>query len=179
MQAQEVHEGTRAAGAYRWRWAALATLLVAEAMNLLDATIVQVAAPVIQGDLGGGEPAIQWFSAAYTLPFAVLLIAGGRLGDIAGRRRVFAAGVAGFAVASLCCALAPAAGALIAARAVQGAAGPLIIPQTFGLIRAMFDAARWRRRSAASGRSWGWPRSAGRCSGPSSRTRCRGGRRSW
>ncbi|MDL4814807.1 MFS transporter [Actinomadura opuntiae] len=139
MRAQEVQEETRADGAYRWRWAALATLLVAEAMNLLDATIVQVAAPVIRGDLGGGESAIQWFSAAYTLPFAVLLITGGRLGDIAGRRRMFAAGVAGFAAASLCCALAPAAGALIAARAVQGAAAALIIPQTFGLIRAMFD----------------------------------------
>ncbi|HEU5032482.1 MAG TPA: MFS transporter [Spirillospora sp.] len=134
-----VQEETRAPAVHRWRWAALATLLAAEAMNLLDATIVQVAAPVIGRDLGGGESGIQWFSAAYTLPFAVLLITGGRLGDIAGRRRVFALGVAGFAAASACCALAPSAGALIAARAVQGAAAALIVPQTIGLIRAMFD----------------------------------------
>ncbi|WP_433141840.1 MFS transporter [Actinomadura nitritigenes] len=134
-----VREETRAATVHRWRWAALATLLAAEAMNLLDATIVQVAAPVVRRDLGGGESGIQWFGAAYTLPFAVLLITGGRLGDIAGRRRVFALGVAGFAVASACCAAAPSAGALIAARAVQGAAAALIIPQTIGLIRAMFD----------------------------------------
>ncbi|WP_242614265.1 MFS transporter [Actinomadura roseirufa] len=125
--------------AHRWRWAALVTLLVAEAMNLLDATIVQVAAPVVQRDLGGGEAAIQWFSAAYTLPFAVLLITGGRLGDRFGRRRVFTAGTAGFALASLACALAPGAGTLTGARAVQGAAAALIIPQTIGLIRAMFD----------------------------------------
>ncbi|WP_020672104.1 MFS transporter [Amycolatopsis nigrescens] len=124
---------------YRWRWAALAILLVAEAMNLLDATIVQVAAPVMHLDLGGAESDIQWFSAAYTLPFAVLLITGGRLGDIAGRKRVFQLGVAGFVLASLCCALAASAGMLITARAVQGAAAALVIPQTFGLIRGMFD----------------------------------------
>ncbi|MFK4185740.1 MFS transporter [Streptomyces sparsogenes] len=128
-----------AAGAYRWRWAALAVLLTAEAMNVLDATIVQVAAPVMQADLGGAESDIQWFGAAYTLPFALLLVTGGRLGDVAGRRRVFVVGVVGFALASLGCAVATGAGMLIAARAVQGAAAALIIPQTIGLIRAMFD----------------------------------------
>ncbi|TDD80774.1 MFS transporter [Actinomadura rubrisoli] len=133
-----VHEDVRTK-TYRWRWAALSTLLAAEAMNLLDATIVQVAAPVIHRDLGGPESGIQWFSAAYTLPFAVLLITGGRLGDMAGRKRVFVVGVTAFALASLLCALAPGAGTLIAARAVQGAAAALIIPQTIGLIRAMFD----------------------------------------
>jgi EmrB/QacA subfamily drug resistance transporter len=124
---------------YRWRWLALVTLLVAEAMNLLDATIVQVAAPVMHADLRGPASDIQWFSAAYTLPFAVLLITGGRLGDIAGRKRVFQLGVAGFVVASVCCALAPSSTFLIGARAVQGAAAAVIIPQTIGLIRAMFD----------------------------------------
>jgi EmrB/QacA subfamily drug resistance transporter len=123
---------------YRWRWAGLAALLVAEAMNLLDATIVQVAGPAIHADLGGPVSGIQWFSAAYTLAFAVLLITGGRLGDIFGRRRVFQLGVTGFLLASLVCALAPSAGVLIGVRAVQGAAAAVIIPQTFGLIRAMF-----------------------------------------
>ncbi|WP_242889028.1 MFS transporter [Actinomadura litoris] len=139
------------ARAYRWRWAALAALLAAEAMNLLDATIVQVAAPVMRRDLGGARSGIQWFSAAYTLPFAVLLITGGRLGDRCGRRRVFTAGVAGFALASLCCALAPGAGTLIAARAVQGAAAAMVIPQTFGLIRAMFDGPEMARALGSIG----------------------------
>ncbi|MFC0845358.1 MFS transporter [Streptomyces noboritoensis] len=126
-------------GPYRWRWAALAVLLTAEAMNLLDATIVQVAAPVIHTDLGGPDSVIQWYAAAYTLPFAMFLITGGRLGDILGRKRVFRVGVAAFLAASLLCAAAPSAGVLIGARAVQGAAAALVIPQTIGLIRAMFD----------------------------------------
>lgn len=121
------------------RWAALAVLLLAEAMNLLDATIMTVAAPVIRVDLGGSDAAIQWFSAAYTLPFAVFLITGGRLGDSVGRRRIFRAGMAAFTLASLACALAPSTTALIAIRALQGAAAALIIPQTIGMIRALFD----------------------------------------
>jgi EmrB/QacA subfamily drug resistance transporter len=124
---------------YRWRWAALAVLLTAEAMNLLDATIVQVAGPVIHAELTGPDADIPWFSAAYTLPFAVFLITGGRLGDIAGRGRVFRIGVAGFVLASVVCAFAGSAGLLIGARAVQGAAAAIIIPQTIGLIRALFD----------------------------------------
>ncbi|WP_456356073.1 MFS transporter [Amycolatopsis rifamycinica] len=123
----------------RRRWAALAVLLVAEAMNLLDATIVQVAGPAIHAELPGPAADVPWFSAAYTLPFAVFLITGGRLGDIFGRAKVFKLGVAGFVLASLACAAAPDAGLLIAARAVQGAAAALIIPQTIGLIRARFD----------------------------------------
>ncbi|HEX6361002.1 MFS transporter [Actinophytocola sp.] len=118
--------------------AGLAIVLAAEAMNVLDATITQVAAPVIHADLGGPASDIQWFGAAYTLPFAVLLITGGRLGDLAGRRRMFLIGVAGFALASLCCALAPATAVLIGARAVQGAFAALCVPQTIGLIKTMF-----------------------------------------
>ncbi|WP_410607633.1 MFS transporter [Amycolatopsis sp. lyj-109] len=124
---------------HRRRWAALAVLLVAEAMNLLDATIVQVAGPAIHADLPGPAAGIPWFSAAYTLPFAAFLITGGRLGDILGRAKVFKLGVAGFVLASLVCAAAQDAGLLIGARAVQGAAAALIIPQTIGLIRALFD----------------------------------------
>ncbi|MEV0072977.1 MULTISPECIES: MFS transporter [unclassified Amycolatopsis] len=121
------------------RWAALAVLLVAEAMNLLDATIVQVAAPAIHAELGGPATTISWYSAAYTLPFALLLVTGGRLGDIAGRRRVFRIGVAVFTLASAACALAPSPVLLLVFRAIQGAAAALVIPQTIGLIRAMFD----------------------------------------
>ncbi|MFI6408373.1 MFS transporter [Streptomyces sp. NPDC050548] len=125
-------------GAHPRRWSALAALLLAEAMNLLDATVVQVAAPAIHAGLGGSVSDIQWFTTAYTLPFAVLLITGGRFGDIAGRRRLFVLGVIGFTVASLACALAPGVGFLIAFRAVQGASAALVIPQTIGLIKAMF-----------------------------------------
>ncbi len=138
-------------GVHRWRWWALITLLVAEAMNLLDSTIVTVAAPVIHADLGGPASEVQWFNAAYTLPFAVFLITGGRLGDLAGRRRMFTAGVTGFAVASLACALAPSAGLLIGMRAVQGAAAALIIPQTIGLIRSMFDGAELAKAMGSIG----------------------------
>jgi MFS family permease len=120
------------------RWVGLAALLAAEAMNLLDATIVPVAAPAIHRDLGGSPSDVQWYGAAYTLPFALLLITGGRLGDLAGRRRVFRIGVAGFLAASVGCALAPDTGALIALRVLQGAAAALIVPQTIGLIKAMF-----------------------------------------
>lgn len=136
--AQDVAVTAAVSGRYRWRWLALAGLLMAEAMNLLDAAIVQVAAPVMHADLGGAESDIQWFAAAYTLPFAVLLITGGRLGDIAGRKRVFLIGVAGFTLGSIGCALAPTSETLIALRVLQGAAAALVIPQTFGLIRAMF-----------------------------------------
>ncbi|MCH5677789.1 MFS transporter [Streptomyces gilvus] len=125
--------------AYRWRWPALAALLLGEAMNLLDATIVQVAAPKIHADLGGSVSDIQWFTTAYTLPFAVLLITGGRLGDIAGRKRLFVIGVTAFMVASAACAAAPTVGLLIAFRVVQGAAAAMIIPQTIGLIKTMFS----------------------------------------
>ncbi|WKX68668.1 MFS transporter [Streptomyces sp. XD-27] len=121
------------------RGLALAAVLTAEAMNLLDATIVQVAGPVIHTDLGGAPATIPWFSASYTLAFALGLLTGARLGDIAGRKRVFRIGVIAFAAASLACALAPGAVTLIALRAVQGAAAAAIIPQTFGLIRAMYD----------------------------------------
>jgi EmrB/QacA subfamily drug resistance transporter len=143
-----VHAGP---AAYRWRWVGLSALLLAEAMNLLDATIVQVASPVMHADLGGSVTDIQWFSAAYTLPFALLLITGGRLGDIVGRRRVFQVGVSTFLIASVACALASSAGLLIGFRVVQGAAAAVIIPQTFGLIRAMFAGAERARALGSIG----------------------------
>ncbi|WP_405059798.1 MFS transporter [Kribbella sp. NBC_01505] len=121
------------------KWVGLVALLVAEAMNLLDATIVQVAAPVIHADFGGPTSHLQWFSAAYTLPFAALLITGGRLGDIYGRRRLFRLGVVGFVLASAACAVATQSGVLIGARVVQGMTAAAIIPQTIGLIRSSFS----------------------------------------
>ena len=88
-------------GIVRTRWVGLVALLAAEAMNLLDATVVQVIGPTMHAEFGGPAATVQWFSAAYTLPFALLLITGGRLGDAFGRRRVFLIGVSVFAVASV------------------------------------------------------------------------------
>ena len=123
---------------YRLRWVVAAVVLAANVMDLLDATIVNVAGPSIHRNLGGGANTIQWLSAGYTLAFAVLLIAGARLGDILGRRRVFLVGSAGFTLFSAACAAAPNIGVLIAFRALQGAFGALMIPQGFGLMKQVF-----------------------------------------
>jgi EmrB/QacA subfamily drug resistance transporter len=124
---------------YRLRWVVAAVVLSANVMDLLDATIVNVAGPSIHRDLGGGASTLQWLSAGYTLAFAVLLIAGARLGDIFGRRRLFLVGSAGFTLFSAASAAAPAIGVLIACRVLQGGFGALMIPQGFGLMKQVFD----------------------------------------
>ena len=123
---------------YRLRWVVAAVVMVANLMDLLDATIVNIAAPSIHRDLGGGANTIQWLSAGYTLAFAVLLIAGARLGDILGRRRLFLVGSAGFTFFSAACAMAPSASVLIGFRVLQGAFGALMIPQGLGLMKEVF-----------------------------------------
>jgi EmrB/QacA subfamily drug resistance transporter len=130
--------GTTSTQPYRLRWVVAAVVLAVSVMDLLDATIVNVAGPSIHRELGGGASTIQWLSAAYTLAFAVLLIAGARLGDILGRRRLFLAGSAGFTLFSIACAVAPTIGILIAFRVLQGAFGALMIPQGFGLMKQVF-----------------------------------------
>jgi EmrB/QacA subfamily drug resistance transporter len=124
---------------YRLRWVVAGVVLAANLMDLLDATIVNVAGPSIHRNLGGGPSTLQWLSAGYTLAFAVLLIAGARLGDIFGRRRLFLIGSAGFTVFSTACAVAPGIGVLIGFRILQGAFGALMIPQGFGLAKQVFD----------------------------------------
>jgi MFS family permease len=131
--------GTTSTPSYRLRWVVAAVVLAAAVMDLLDATIVNVAGPSIHRDLGGGASTLQWLSAGYTLPFAVLLIAGARLGDIFGRRRLFLVGSAGFTLFSAASAAAPTIGVLIAFRALQGGFGALMIPQGFGLMKQVFD----------------------------------------
>ena len=132
-------EGTSTgASAYRWRWLVLAIVLAAEIMDLLDSTVVNIAAPTIRKDLGGTYSAIQWIAAGYTLAFAVMLITGGRLGDILGRKRMFLLGAAGFVLSSVACALATSPAMLIGSRVLQGALGAVMIPQGFGVIKAVF-----------------------------------------
>jgi EmrB/QacA subfamily drug resistance transporter len=129
----------------------LAIVLVAEVMDLIDGTIVNVAAPSIHRDLGGSAATLQWFGAAYTLAFAVLLITGARLGDLIDRRRLFAIGVVGFTAASIACAAAEDPGFLIAMRVIQGGFGALLIPQGFGMIKAVFDEDEVQKAFAAFG----------------------------
>ncbi|GEL21265.1 hypothetical protein PSU4_02190 [Pseudonocardia sulfidoxydans NBRC 16205] len=127
-----------AAPAYPLRWFALVVVLVAEIMDLLDATVVGIAAPSIQHELGGDATTIQWIAAGYTLAYAVGLVTGGRLGDLYGRRRVFLVGLTGFVAFSALCGLAPTPGVLIACRVLQGLAGAILIPQGFGIIKSAF-----------------------------------------
>jgi len=115
-----------------------AVVIAALAMDLLDSTITQTAAPAIRRSLGGSYADLEWFTAVYTLAMSATFLLGSRLGDALGRRRVLLVGMTGFVGASLLCALAPSAGALIAARAVQGALGALMVVQGFGLIRELF-----------------------------------------
>lgn len=120
------------------RWLGFFAVLTALIMNLLDSTIVNVAAPSIRRDLGASYSDIQWIAAGYTLALAVGLMTGGRLGDLFGRRTMLMIGVVGFALSSLGCALTPDPQLLIAARVVQGLFGAVMIPQGFGLIRDLF-----------------------------------------
>jgi EmrB/QacA subfamily drug resistance transporter len=115
-----------------------AVVLAANVMDLMDATIVNVAGPSIRSALGGSTPTLQWLSAGYTLAFAVFLITGARLGDMFGRRRLFLVGSAGFTVMSAACAGAPSMTVLIVLRALQGTFGALMIPQGFGMLKESF-----------------------------------------
>ena len=113
-------------------------MLAAECMDLLDSTIVNVAAPTIHNDLRSSTSALQWMIGGYALAFAVGLITGGRLGDIYGRKRLFVLGAIGFVVASMACAFAVSPEMLIACRLAQGGAAALLIPQGFGIVRDAF-----------------------------------------
>lgn len=130
---------------------ALLVVLFASFMDLLDVTIVTVAAPHIAADLNASPAQLQWMLAAYILALGSGLITGGRIGDDYGRRRVFLAALTAFAVASAACALAPTAGALIAVRAVQGLAGGFMVPQVFGIIRSSFEPAAMAKAFGAYG----------------------------
>ena len=118
---------------------ALIASIVGSGIVFLDSTIVNVALPSIRASLHGDLAAQQWVVEAYLLTLSSLLLIGGSLGDLFGRRRVFAIGVSAFGVFSLLCAIAPTSGWLIAGRAVQGVAGALLVPSTLALIVDTFD----------------------------------------
>jgi EmrB/QacA subfamily drug resistance transporter len=116
----------------------MAVVIVADVMDLLDATIANLAGPSIREDLGASATTLQWVLAAYTMSFAIGLVTSARLGDLVGRRRMFLVGMAGFTAASLLCGLAPSAGLLIVARAVQGLFGAVMIPQGLAMVTSSF-----------------------------------------
>lgn len=119
-------------------WLILALILCAEVMDLLDSTIVNVAAPSIAADLHSSTTALQWITGGYSLTFAVFLIAGARLGDRFGRKTLFLVGAWSFVVFSAVCAVAPTTSVLVTGRLFQGVAAALLIPQGFSLLLAVF-----------------------------------------
>ena len=130
------------------RWRVLAVSLVVGFMSLLDVTIVNVAVPSIRASLETSAATIQWVVSGYALAFGMTLVAGGRLGDTHGRRRLMTIGLVGFIVSSLAVGLAPNAASIIAARLAQGASAGLLTPQNSGLIQQLF-------RGAERGRAFG------------------------
>jgi MFS family permease len=136
---------------------------VAQFVVVLDATIVAIALPAMQADLGLSTTALGWVITAYTLVFGGCLLAAGRLADRVGRRRAFAAGLGLFAAASLACGLAPGGAVLLGGRAVQGLGAALVSPAALALVtaarpqgRARARALGWWTAAAAGGGASGW-----------------------
>jgi EmrB/QacA subfamily drug resistance transporter len=123
---------------YRNRWWILAVVLAAECMDLIDSTVVNVAAPQIARQFHASSTSLQWIVGGYPLAIAVGLITGGRLGDLVGRKRMFIIGASGFVAASTLCGLAPDTGVLILARLIQGGFAAMMLPQGFGVLREVF-----------------------------------------
>lgn len=133
------------------RWFALPVILAGTFMVTLDFFIVNVAIPSIQRDLHANTAAIEWLVAGYGLAYAALLIIGGRLGDLHGRRRIFCIGLAVFTLASAACGLAPSAGWLVAARVAQGVGAALLAPQVLAILGTVYVGADRARAFAAYG----------------------------
>jgi EmrB/QacA subfamily drug resistance transporter len=131
----------------RKRWIALYVLCVGVLMIVLDATVVNVALPVIQDDLGFSQSGLAWVVNAYLISFGGLLLLAGRLGDLISRRDVFLAGLGVFTVASLLCGVAQSQGILVAARFVQGVGGAMTSAVVLGMIVTMFPEPRERARA--------------------------------
>ena len=119
------------------RWVVAATVL-GSGVAFLDGTVVNVALPAIAEDLGSGISGLQWILDGYLVTLSALLLLGGSLGDLYGRRRMYVAGLVGFTAASLLCGLAPSTGFLVAARALQGVGAALLVPGSLAIIAASF-----------------------------------------
>ncbi|MCO6005555.1 MFS transporter [Actinoallomurus purpureus] len=141
----------KTAAPYRWRWLAFSAVLASSVMDLLDSTVINTAAPAIRASLGGSYATLQWMAAGYTMALAVMLLIGGRLGDMFGRKRMLLVGVAGFTVASVACATAASPTMLIVSRVLQGTFGAVMLPQGFGLIRDLFPPEEMKKAWTAFG----------------------------
>ena len=133
--------------AHSRRWWTLATVALAQLMVVLDATVVNIALPAAQADLGFSDGDRQWIITAYSLAFGSLLLLGGRLSDLWGRKRTFIIGLIGFAAASALGGAAPTFGVLVAARALQGAFGALLAPTALAVLTTTFTIPRERARA--------------------------------
>lgn len=122
----------------RQRTIALVVVALAFVMDLLDSTIVNIAIPAIKSNLAASYSAIQWVIAGYSLAFALLLVTGGRMGDVFGYKKIFMIGVSGFTIASLLSGVSPNADFLIAARILQGSMAALMVPQVMSLMQVMY-----------------------------------------
>src|SRR5947208_9050047 len=131
------------------RWSALALIVTAQFMVILDVAIVNGALPSIKTDLGFSQRSLQWVISAYAIFFGGALLLGGRLADLFGRRRLFIGGLILFASSSLLCGIAWSEGSLIAFRAVQGLGGALLAPAALSLLMTTF--AEGRERNLALG----------------------------
>ena len=129
------------------RWKALAVLGIAYLMVVLDVSIVNVALPSIQTDLNFSPENLQWVISGYALTFGGLLLLGGRIGDLLGRRRLFMIGLGLFAATSLLAALSVSSGMLIAARLLQGAAGAILSPSVFSITSVTFEEGAERNKA--------------------------------
>jgi EmrB/QacA subfamily drug resistance transporter len=129
------------------RWLILVVVSIAQLMVVLDATVVNIALPSAQADLGFADGQRQWIVTAYALAFGSLLLLGGRVGDLFGRKRVFIAGLAAFAVASAIGGAAPSFDVLVTARAVQGVAGAMLAPAALSTLVTTFRDPRDRGRA--------------------------------
>lgn len=140
-----------AAVAGKAMWLTLLIVLIADGLDLIDATITNIAAPSIVADIGGGPALVKWLGAAYALALGSMLVLGGRLGDRYGQRRVFLVGMAGFTLASAAAGLALDPAVLIAARVVQGGFGALLIPQGMAIMTKTFSREALAKAFAAFG----------------------------
>lgn len=131
------------------RWIALAVFATATLMVVLDISVINLALPDAQADLGMSDVSRGWVVTAYTLAFGGLLLLGGRIGDLVGRKKIFLLGLAGFAAASLIGGLAPTAAVLFGARALQGVCAALLAPAALSLISVTFVAPAERAKAFA------------------------------
>ena len=181
--------GGGALGGENRRWWTLGAVSLGLFMIMLDNTVVNVALPSIERDLGLSLSELEWVVAGYALTFAAFMLTGGKLADLLGRRRVFVAGLVVFTAASLACGLAGSADVLIGARVVQGIGAAMMNPATLSIITATFPRGSAERRSGSgpvsrrsrsrSGRSSAACSPSTRAGAGSSSSTCRWARWRW